>query len=153
MKGLRRPKENTGKEEDFQKWSKKREAFFAGVIQESEMMLEWSNEQAAGFMTELTICRLRRIRNEEHKTWSSCCSRCTQHSWLSRVMGQMTLSPTRGRTRWRHVEECRNDMTRRQEEESGNCFARSFLMDGALFWNFKRRSAVGNPTCRALRKS
>ena len=32
VKGLGRPKEFTGREEDFQQWSKKTEAFFAGVI-------------------------------------------------------------------------------------------------------------------------
>ena len=32
MKGLGRPKEFTGREEDFLQWSKKTEAFFAGVI-------------------------------------------------------------------------------------------------------------------------
>ena len=34
MKGLGRPKEFTCREEDFQQWSKKTEAFFAGVIKE-----------------------------------------------------------------------------------------------------------------------
>ena len=43
-KGLGRPKEFTGREEDFQQWSKKTEAFFAGVMKESEMMLEWAAE-------------------------------------------------------------------------------------------------------------
>ena len=50
VKGLGRPKEFTGREEDFQQWSKKTEAFFAGVIEESEMMLEW----AAELPTEIT---------------------------------------------------------------------------------------------------
>ena len=45
VKGLGRPKGFSRKEEDFQQWSKKTEAFFAGVIKESEMMLEWSAEQ------------------------------------------------------------------------------------------------------------
>ena len=45
MKGLGRPKEFSGRKEDFQQWSKKTEAFFAGVIMESEMMLEWAAEQ------------------------------------------------------------------------------------------------------------
>ena len=45
VNGLGRPKEFTGREEDFQQWSKKTEAFFAGVIMESEMMLEWAAEQ------------------------------------------------------------------------------------------------------------
>ena len=45
VKGLGRPKEFTGLDEDFQQWSKKTEASFAGVIKESEMMLEWAAEQ------------------------------------------------------------------------------------------------------------
>ena len=55
MKGLGRPKESTGREEDFQLWSKKTEAFFAGVIKESEMMLELAVELA----TEITSNRSR----------------------------------------------------------------------------------------------
>ena len=35
VKGLGRLKEFTGREEDFQQWSKKTEACFAGVIKES----------------------------------------------------------------------------------------------------------------------
>ena len=44
VKGLGRPKEFTGREEDFQNGSKKTEAFFAGVIMESKTMLEWAAE-------------------------------------------------------------------------------------------------------------
>ena len=44
VKGLGRPKEFIGREEDFQRWSKKTEAFFAGVTKESEMMLEWADD-------------------------------------------------------------------------------------------------------------
>ena len=50
MSRLGRQKEFSGEEEDFQQWSKNTEAFFAGVIKESEVMLEWSAEQA----TEIT---------------------------------------------------------------------------------------------------
>ena len=52
VKGLGRPKEFSGKEEDFQQWSKKTEAFL-GVIQESEMMLEWAAERTTEITTEL----------------------------------------------------------------------------------------------------
>ena len=99
VKGLGRPKEFTGREEDFQQWSKKTEAFFAGVIKESEMMLEWAAEKTTEIQqrpSDLNSCRLRRTRSEEYKIWSLCCSRCTQHLWLSRVMRRTTLSPTRG---------------------------------------------------------
>ena len=50
MNRFGRRQEFSGKEEDFQQWSKKTQAFFAGVIKESEMMLEWSAEQS----TEIT---------------------------------------------------------------------------------------------------
>ena len=53
MNGLGRPKEFSGKEEDFQRWSKKTEAFFAGVIKESATMLEWAAEQTTHITTEL----------------------------------------------------------------------------------------------------
>ena len=53
VKGLGRPKEFTGKEEDGQQWSKKTEAFFAGVINESEMALERSAEQVMEITQEL----------------------------------------------------------------------------------------------------
>ena len=39
------PKEFSGKEEDFQQWARKTEAFFAEVIKESQMMLEWASDQ------------------------------------------------------------------------------------------------------------
>ena len=51
VKGLGRPKEFSGKIDDLQQWSKKTEAFFAGVIKESEMMLEWSAAQATEIRT------------------------------------------------------------------------------------------------------
>ena len=118
VEGLGRPKEFTGCEEDFQQWSKKTEAFFGGLIKESEMMLEWAAEQP----TEITrrqrlissSCRQVRMRTEECKTWSLCCSRCTP-SWLSRVMKRMTLSPTRERIHWRHGGDHRRDKIRQQD--------------------------------------
>ena len=41
----------SGKEEDFQPWAKKMEAFFAGWIKESEMMLEWAADQTTEITT------------------------------------------------------------------------------------------------------
>ena len=51
VKCFGRPKEFSGSVEDFQQWSKKTEAFFAGVIKESEMILEWAAEQATEITT------------------------------------------------------------------------------------------------------
>ena len=53
VNGLGRPKEFSAKEEDFQQWSKKTEAFFAAVIKESEMLLEWADEQTTEIATGL----------------------------------------------------------------------------------------------------
>ena len=53
--GPERPKEFTGKEQTFQQWSKKTEAFFAGVIKEFKMMLEWSAGQVTAFLPLATI--------------------------------------------------------------------------------------------------
>ena len=49
--GLGRPKEFSGREEDFQQWSKKTEADIASVIKESEMMLEWAADQTIEITT------------------------------------------------------------------------------------------------------
>ena len=45
VKGLGRPKEFSGKEEDFQQWSKKTGAFFAGVIKESVPAVHHTNKR------------------------------------------------------------------------------------------------------------
>ena len=52
VNGLGRPKESSGKDEDFQQWSKKTEAFFAGLIKLSERILEWAAEQTTEISTE-----------------------------------------------------------------------------------------------------
>ena len=96
VEGLGRPKEFTGREEDFQQGSKKTETFVAGVIKESEM-LEWAAEQPTEITTTAIDLEFLPTDTNEDRG-GSCCSRCTQHSWLSRVMRRMTLSPTRGRT-------------------------------------------------------
>ena len=43
-------------------------------------------------------------------------------------------------------------MIRRREEENETSCARSFLLDDALFWNFKRVSNAGSLTCLATRR-
>ena len=55
VKGFGRPMAFAGKEEVFQQWSKKTEAFSAYVIQESEMMLKWSAELETEITTMMAI--------------------------------------------------------------------------------------------------
>ena len=87
--------------------------------------------------------------NHDDSDWSRAfadgCERCQRsakpgvcaaaHSWLSRVMKRMTLSPTRGRIHWRHGGDCRSDLIRRQEDDNETFCARSFILDDALFWS------------------
>ena len=97
-------------------------------------------------------CRLRRTSSEVCPIWSSCCSGCTQHLWVSRGMRPTTVPPTRGRNRWRPGENCRHNATLRQEEESEICFARSFPLESALCWNSEQGLNDGNHACSATRK-
>ena len=104
VNGLGRPKKFSGKEEDFQQWSKKTEALFAGVIKESETMLEWAAEQTTEITTELLDREvLLSATNQE---------RGVQNLEFT------TLLPTRGRTHWRHGDDCRRDTILQQEEGS-----------------------------------
>ena len=129
------PKEFTGRAEDFQQWSMKTEGFFAGVI--SGMMLEWSAEQATEITTTAIdlefLPTVTNVERRSSKPWSLCCSRCIQHSWLSRGMRQMTLSSSLGRTLWRHGRDCRNTLILRQVLGNETCCERSFLLEGAPF--------------------
>ena len=59
------------------------------------------------------------------------------------IMRRRILLPTRGRTHWRHGGGCRRDMTRQQEEGNETFCERSFLRDGALFWNSKQGLNAG----------
>ena len=55
VKCLGCPKEFFGREEDFHQWSKMTVAFFAGMIKETEMLLQWSAEQATEITTTTAI--------------------------------------------------------------------------------------------------
>ena len=46
-----RPNEFSGKEEDLQHWSDDIKAFFAGVLKESKMMLDWTADQTMEITT------------------------------------------------------------------------------------------------------
>ena len=156
VKGLGRPEEFSGKEGHFQQWSKKTQAFFAGMIKESEMMLGWAAEQGTEITHEsVDLEFLPTGTNVERgvQNLSLCCSRCTQHGWHSRVTKPATLSPTRGRMRWKPGDDYRSDTIQRQEAENVTSCLRSFLVEGALSWNSKLASSHGSPVCRATRRS
>ena len=77
---LGRPKELTGREEDFQRWSKKTEAFFAGVLKESEMMLEWAAERPTEITTTATDLEfLPTDANEDRSAKPGVCAAADAH--------------------------------------------------------------------------
>ena len=151
VKGLGCPKKFSDRDEDFQQWSKKTEALFLGVIKESEMMLVWSAEQAAEITTELIDLEFlptstnveRGVRTLEfvlQQIHTALMALTGYHS--NDIVANPRKNPLEG------GEDCRNDVIRRLEEEHETFCGRSFLLDGALFWKFKRGSNDGNPTCR-----
>ena len=153
VKGLGRPKEfsckkrisNSGRRRlrhSLLEWSRIPKWCWSGL-------LNWRKSRQNSLI--VNSCRPRRTRSEEYKTWR-CCSRCTQHSWLPQVMKRMTFSPTRGRIRWRHGGDRRSDMIRRQEGENETFYERSFVLNGALFWNSKRELNAGSLLCRSTRR-
>ena len=116
VKGVDRPTEFTGKEKDFQQRSTKHgSVLFLGdqgvrdhVGQVTDMS-SWSSRQA------------RRMSSDVCFTQRLCCSRCCVHLRLSRGTRPMTLSPTRGRTRWKLCVDCRNDLVQRQGKNETCC--------------------------------
>ena len=155
VKGLGRPKEPFGKEEDFQQWSKKTEAFFAGMIKESEMMLEWAAEQATEITTAIDLEFSPTDANVDRGVQNLEFVLQQMHTALTALTSceaRIKLSPTRGRTRWRHGGDYRSDMIRRHEEGSETFCSRSFPLDDVLFWNSRLGSNAGSPTCRATRR-
>ena len=127
--------------------SKKAEAFFAGVIK------EWAAEQPTEITT--TAIDLEFLPTDTNE------DRGVQN--LELVLQQMHTAPmalasyeandivANSRKNpleaWRRLQK-RYD-PRRQEEENETFCARSFLLDGALFWNSKRGSNAGSPACLA----
>ena len=93
-------------------------------------------------------CRRMRTRTEEYKKPGARAAADAHSNHDSHEL----WSEWQCRIRWRHGGDCRSDMTRRQEEENGTFCARSFVLDGALFWNSKRWSDAGSPTCLATRR-
>ena len=63
---------------------------------------------------------------------------------LEFVLQQMhtALTPTRGRTRWRHGEGCRSDMIPRLEDESGICFRNDHFPWKVLYVGSPSRSRM-----------
>ena len=153
---LIRPKEFSGKEEDLQHWSKKTEAFFAGVINEYEMMLEWAAEQP----TEITsaACDLEFLPTDTNEDGGVQNLEFVLHQMYTALMALTSYeandivanSRKNPLEAWRRLQ---NDMILEQEEGNRTFCARPFLRDGAFFWNSKQELNAGSPVCRATRRS
>ena len=148
-----RPKVFSGKEEDFQPWAKKMEAFFAEKIKESAMMLEWAADQTTEITTELinreflptTTNQERGVQNLEFIL-----QQIYTIFWTSRVAKQTTWLTTRGRTHWRRGSDYRNDMILPPEEGKGYPSQNHFSWMPSLR-NFKRDLNAG-VLCWAIRE-
>ena len=107
---LGRPKEFSGKEEDFQQLSKETKAFFVGVIKESKTMLEWVADQTTGISTDFIVREFLPIMTNQERGIQSMESVLQQmHTKcfrISRVTKRTTLLPIRGRTHWRRGDDC-----------------------------------------------
>ena len=156
VKGLSRPKGFSRKEEDFQQWSKKMEAFFAGVIKESEIMLEWSAEQPTEFATTAidleflsTVTSVERgVQNLEFVLQQMHTALIALTSYEANdIVANSQKNPLEA---WQRLQK-RYDPTTGGRKR--NLLRTIISLEGALFWNFNRVSNDGNPTCRATRKS
>ena len=149
---LGRPKELSCKEGDFQQWSKETEAFFAGVIKEAEMMLEWAAEQTTEILTEFIDREfLPTATNQERGVQNL--------EFVLQQMHTMLTDLTSGEandivanSRKNPVEAWRRDTILQQEGGRKTFFALSFLRDDALFWNSMRELNAGSPLCRSTRR-
>ena len=139
--------------EDFQWWSKETETFFAGVIKESEMMLEWAAEQPTEITTAaIDLEFLPTATNQERGVQNLEFVLQQMHTALM-ALTSYEANDMVVNSRWRHGGGCRNDMTLPLEEGNETFCARSFLRDIAPFWNSKRELNAGSPMCRATRRS
>ena len=117
---------------------------------------EWAAEQTTEISTELiNRAFLPTATNQERgvQNLESVLQQMNTAHMALTSYEEMTLLPTRGRTHWRDGGGCRSDMIRQQGEGNETFCARSFLRDGALFWNSKQGLNAGSPKCRATRRS
>ena len=155
VKGLVRPKEFSCKEEDFQLWSKKTEAFFAGVIKESEMMLDWAAEQTIEITTTaIDLAFLPTDANVDRGVQNLEFVLQQVHTALMALTGY-EANDIVAHLRKNPLEAWRRRQKRYDPTTGGKetFFERWFLLDGALLWNLKQGSDAGNIPRVALREN
>ena len=86
-------------------------------------MLAWSAAQATEITTTaIDLEFLPNVTNVERGIQNlECVARDAQSTHDSHELRHMTLSLSRGRTRWKHGEDCRNVLIRRQVEGNESC--------------------------------
>ena len=97
VKGVGRPKELIGKEEDVQQWPKKTEAFFAGVTKGSEILLDWSAEQVTEITQELIRLEFLPAATNMHTTLTA----LTRYKANDRVVANSWKNPLKA---WRRLQ-------------------------------------------------
>ena len=156
VKGLGRPKEFSGREEDFQQWSKKTEAFFAGVIKESEIMMEWAAEHTIELTT--TAVDLEFLPSETIVDRGVQNLEFVLQQMHTALMALTSYEPNdivansrkNSLEAWRRLQKRYDPTTGGRKRNLLRTIIS--LLDGALFWNSKRGSNAGSPTCLATRR-
>ena len=119
VKGLGRPKEFTGREEDFQQWLKKDGGFFCWCDQRVEMMLEWAAEQPTEITTTaMDLEFLPTDTNEDRGVQNLDFVLQQRHTALKALTSYEAndVVMNSGRIRCRRSGDSRSDMIRQQEE-------------------------------------
>ena len=151
MKDLGRPKEFTGKDEDFQKWSKNTETFFAGAIK-SEMILEWSAEQVTEVTQELIDLDFWPTSTNEEKGLSNLDYVLQQVLPALMSLTSYEANDIVANSRKNQLETCRRRQTRYdpktvRRKASYDHFSWKVLSVGTP----SRDRTIGNPASRAAR--
>ena len=146
-----RPKDFSGKEEDFQQWSREIQAFLAGVIKESEMMLDWAADQTMEITT--TAIDLEFLPTESNGgPGERNLEFVLQHMYdMLRIRRSQEANDIVANS-WKNPLEAWRRLHERYDPIGGGRIrtssAPSFLWDVALFRNSKRELNAGSPMSR-----
>ena len=151
VNGLGRPKEFSGKEDDFQQWSKKTEAFFVGVIKESETTLEWTAEQTTEIAAELINREFLPTENQERGVQKpGVCAAADAYSACGSHELVVANSRKKPLEAWRRLQK-RYDPTTGGRERN---LLRTINSPGwCSLLELQAESNAGGPMCRAARRS
>ena len=131
-------------------------SIFCWCDQRVEMMLEWAAEQPTDITTtaidlEFLPTDTKKDRGVQNLEFVVQQRHTALKALTSYEANDVVMNS--GRIRCIRGGDSRSDVIRQQEEGNETFCERSFLWDGALFWNPKQGLNAGSLTCRATRRS